>query len=122
MEHIEQALEAFCGDSYPDLVAKIGTDGIADLCRALSDIEDRFGGDDSSIQEHWNGALEVAYGDSTLVQIAEARHKALVAYREAHDKLLGALVASSVLHSKREADLARESGLSRPTIRKALGL
>lgn len=115
MTTTHDTLRELTGDFYDDLVAKIGTDGIDDLVRALDLIDERYDdGEPGATAEHWNGALMVAYGDETLANLGRV-------YRETHARLRGAITYGAATGVP-EAQLVRESGLSRMTVRKAMGL
>ena len=65
------------------------------------------------------GALQIILADSTLEQIGEALARARQEEREAMAILTGALIASADTDS--ESSLARRAGVTRVTVRRALG-
>lgn len=64
-----------------------------------------------------NGALMVIMADDTLVGLAAQRQQAQAALNEAHDRVLGAVLARRELGP---SEIARQSGLSRVTVTKVL--
>lgn len=123
MTSTHDTLRAVTGDFYDDLATKLGTDGIDDLTRVLDEIEERYNdGEPEATMEHWSGALKLAYGDDTLAGLAAARRAAHDAYLAAHAQLLGGIVHAARIDGATEAQITRDSGLSRMTVRKALGL
>ena len=122
MTTTHDTLRAVAGDFYDELGARIGTDGINHLVRVLDELDERYDdGEPGATTEHWNGTLMLAYGDASLAELAEARRQAHMAYLDTHARLLGAIVHAARIDGMTEAQITRESGLSRMTVRKALG-
>lgn len=65
------------------------------------------------------GAAQIILGDAALDEIGSAYVAARAAEQEAHAALTGALIASEGTAS--EYDLAERAGVTRVTVRKALG-
>jgi len=70
--------------------------------------------------EAFSGAVQVILGDRTLEGIGAAYARARALERAALATLTGAIIASAG-PGVSEYDLQRRSGVTRPTIRKALG-
>lgn len=123
MTTTHDTLRAVAGDFYENLAAKLGSDGLDDLIRVLDEIDERYeDGEPGAVADHWTGALQLAYGDATLTDLAQARSAAHSAYLAAHEQLLGAIVHAARIDGMTEAQITRESGLNRGTVRKAMGL
>ena len=65
------------------------------------------------------GALQIVLSDSTLEQLGVALARARQEEREAMAMLTGAIIASAETDS--ESSLARRAGITRVTVRRALG-
>lgn len=70
--------------------------------------------------EALSGAVQVILGDDTLEGIGQAQSRAWAAYRLALAATTGAIIASAG-PGIAEDTLAARAGVSRPTVRKALG-
>ena len=90
----------------------------ASLHRAADMTDTRYGEDDDR-QAAFTAAAQVILGDATLDELAEAWTTARKAERDAMAALTGALIAESETTS--ENALATRTGITRMTIRKALG-
>lgn len=66
-----------------------------------------------------SAAVQVILGDTTLEDVAAAYLAAKAREVDAHAAQTGAIIAEA--RTQRKVDLARRTGLSRPTIDKALG-
>jgi len=107
-------LEAWLG---PEL-AEMTPDQVDAMVRYADMIEDRY--DDDALRSFVaRGALLIVLSDSTLEQIGEALARARQEEREAMAMLTGAIIASAETDS--ESSLARRAGITRVTVRKALG-
>lgn len=70
----------------------------------------------------FNAAVQVVLGDTTLAETGAAYTKARIAEQEAHAVLTGALIAQAELApATAEQALAEVAGVTRMTVRKALG-
>lgn len=93
-------------------------DQVDAMVRYADMIEDRY--DDDALRSFVaRGALLIVLSDSTLEQIGEALARARQEEREAMAMLTGAIIASAETDS--ESSLARRAGITRVTVRKALG-
>ena len=107
-------LEAWLGPA----LAEMTPDQVDAMTRYADMIEDRYA-DDALRSFVARGALLIILADSTLEQIGEALARARQEEREAMAILTGALIASADTDS--ESSLARRAGVTRVTVRKALG-
>ena len=107
-------LEAWLGPA----LAGMTPDQVDAMARYADAIKDRY--DDEALRGlAAGGALLVTLADSTLEQLGEALARARQEEREAMAMLTGALIASADTDS--ESSLARRAGVTRVTVRKALG-
>ena len=107
-------LEAWLGPA----LAGMTPDQIAAMSRYADMIEDRY--DDDALRGlAAGGALLIVLAGSTLEQLGEALARARQEEREAMAMLTGALIASAETDS--ESSLARRAGVTRVTVRRALG-
>lgn len=107
-------LEAWLGPA----LAGMTPDQVAAMARYVEAIEGRY--DDEALRSvAAGGALLVVLSDCTLEQLGEALARARREEREAMAALTGALIASADTDS--ESSLARRAGVTRVTVRKALG-
>ena len=107
-------LEAWLGPA----LAGMTPDQVDAMARYADAIKDRY--DDEALRGlAAGGALLVTLADSTLEQLGEALARARQEEREAMAMLTGALIASAETDS--ESSLARRAGVTRVTVRKALG-
>lgn len=88
------------------------------MARYADMIEDRYE-DEALRRVAAGGALQVVFSDSTLEQLGEALARARQEEREAMAMLTGAIIASADTDS--ESSLARRAGVTRVTVRRALG-
>ena len=109
-------LEAWLGPALADLDAD--AQQVAAMARYADAIEDRYA-DEALRGLAAGGALRIVLADSTLEQLGEALARARQDEREAMAVLTGALIASADTDS--ESSLARRAGVTRVTVRKALG-
>lgn len=112
---MDRSIDAWLGDTE-------ATDAQREaLARAADRIAARWPDeDDADSREHaLTGAAQIILGDTRLEEAGRAYVRARAAEREAHAALTGALIASQGTAS--EVDLADIAGVSRPTVRKALG-
>ena len=107
-------LEAWLGPA----LAEMTPDQVDAMARYAAAIEDRYA-DDALRSVAAGGALQIVLSDSTLEQLGEALARARQEEREAMAMLTGALIASADTDS--ESSLARRAGVTRVTVRKALG-
>lgn len=93
------------------------------ISQAVDMIQGRWPGDDLYPQRDTAlaAALEVILGDGTDQEIAQEFIAAHTAYMDASTKLGGAIIATSLLSDESEVKMAARLGVTRPTIRKALG-
>ena len=107
-------LEAWLGPALAEM-----TPGQVDAMVRYADmIEDRY--DDDALRSFVaSGALLIVLSESTLEQLGEALARARQEEREAMAMLTGALIASADTDS--ESSLARRAGVTRATVREALG-
>ena len=99
-------------------LAEMTPDQVGAMVRYADMIEARY--DDDALRSFVaRGALLIVLADSTLEQIGEALARARQDEREAMAILTGALIASADTDS--ESSLARRAGVTRVTVRKALG-
>ncbi|MEY2668098.1 MAG: hypothetical protein RJA59_736 [Pseudomonadota bacterium] len=71
-----------------------------------------------------SGAVQVIVGDDTLEGLGADWQAKRAAEMTAHATLTGAIIAARVLHSERElpeVEIERRTGMSRVSVRKALG-
>ena len=71
--------------------------------------------------EAMNAALAVILGDDTDTRIAEQWTQARHAERMAHAQLTGAIIAGQIVAPESESSQAERLGVTRVTLRKALG-
>jgi len=76
--------------------------------------------DDTRGGEGMTGACMVLLGDATLAELAGDWSRARVVERDAMARLTGAIMAT-VEQGATEADIVRATGITRRTIRKAMG-
>lgn len=107
-------LEAWLGPA----LAGMTPDQVGAMVRYADMIEARYD-DDALRGVAAGGALLIVLSDSTLEQLGEALARARQDEREAMAVLTGALIASADTDS--ESSLARRAGVTRVTVRKALG-
>lgn len=112
----EHELTAWLGDA-----ADTTTDEQRAALHRVSDtIAERYKGDDGDAAERaFTAAAMIILGDATLADIGSKWLAARAAEQHAHERLSGALIAASATMS--ESAMARESGMTRVSIRKALG-
>lgn len=89
----------------------------ASLTRASEMVATRYPDDDS--EQAMSGAAQIILGDTTIQSLADEYARAKRAEREAMARLSGGIIAASETAS--EVTLAQQSGLTRVTVRKALG-
>jgi hypothetical protein len=111
----QHELEAWLGPA----LAEMTPDQVSALVKTIADaIEARY--DDEALRcVAASGALQIVLSQGTLEQLGEALARARQEEREAMAMLTGALIASADTDS--EASLARRAGVTRVTVRKALG-
>ena len=110
----QHELEAWLGPALLGMTP----DQVDAMARHADLIKDRY--DDEALRGlAAGGALLIVLSDSTLEQIGEALARARQEEREAMAMLTGALIASADTDS--ESSLARRAGVTRVTVRKALG-
>jgi hypothetical protein len=71
-----------------------------------------------------SGAVQVIVGDDTLEGLGTGWQAKRAAEMTAHATLTGGIIAARVLHSERalpEVEIERRTGMSRVSVRKALG-
>lgn len=93
----------------------------AAIQRAADRIAERWPDEDDADarEQALIGAAQIILGDAALDELGRAYVRARAAEREAHAMVTGALIASQGTAS--EYELADRSGLSRVSVRKALG-
>lgn len=107
-------LEAWLGPT----LAEMTPDQVAAMAHYADMIEARY--DDEALRSAAaGGALQIVLSDGTLEQLGEELARARQEEREAMAILTGALIASAETDS--ESSLARRAGVTRVTVRKALG-
>ena len=107
-------LEAWLGPA----LAGMTPDQVDAMARYADAIKDRY--DDEALRRvAFGGALLIVRADSTLEQLGKALARARREERETMAMLTGALIASADTDS--ESSLARRAGVTRVTVRKALG-
>ena len=107
-------LEAWLGPA----LAEMTPDQAAAMSRYADMIEDRYN-DDALRSVAAGGALHIVLAEGTLEQLGEALARARQEERETMAMLTGALIASAETDS--ESSLARRAGVTRVTVRRALG-
>ncbi len=107
-------LEAWLGPA----LAEMTPDQVDAMARYADMIAARYD-DDALRSVAAGGALQIILSDGALEQIGEALARARQEEREAMAILTGALIASADTDS--ESSLARRAGVTRVTVRKALG-
>lgn len=107
-------LEAWLGPA----LAEMTPDQVDAMARYADMIEDRYE-DDALRSVAACGALLIVRADSTLEHAGETLADVRQDEREAMAVLTGALIASAETDS--ESSLARRAGITRVTVRKALG-
>ena len=107
-------LEAWLGPA----LAEMTPDQVAAMARYIGAIEACYY-DEALRSVAAGGALQIVLSDGTLEQAGEALARARRAERDAMATLTGALIASAETDS--ESSLARRAGVTRVTVRKALG-
>lgn len=110
-------LEAWLGPA----LAEMTPDQVDAMARYVDAIEDRYDDryEDVERSAAAAGAMQIVLSDSTLEQLGEALARARQEEREAMAMLTGAIIASADTDS--ESSLARRAGVTRVTVRKALG-
>lgn len=112
--------QPFNPDDYLGPYADDATDQQkASLARAAGMVATRYTGPDSDADAALSGAAQIILGDATLTELAAAYARARTAEREAMATLTGAIIAAS--ETMAETAIERESGVTRMTVRKALG-
>ena len=106
--------EAWLG---PEL-AEMTPDQVDAMVRYADMIEGRYD-DEAQRSVAASGAIQIVLSDGTLEQLGEALSRARQEEREAMAMLTGAIIASAETDS--ESSLARRAGITRVTVRKALG-
>lgn len=91
----------------------------ARLLAAAETIAARYADDEDAERDAFNAAAAVILGDADPAALVEPYQRAQAAAQAAHATMTGAVVAASQEASERA--LAGSLGLTRPTIRKALG-
>ena len=111
-------LDAWLGDARDTMT----DEQVASFARLVDRIGDRWHDDDDVAErtEAMRGALQIILGDATLAEVGRDLRRVRVAEREAAARLTGALLAGAAAGIA-ETVMAEESGVSRPTVRKALG-
>ena len=107
-------LEAWFGPA----LAEMTPDQVDAMARYADMIAARYA-DEALRSVAAGGALRIVLADSTLEQLGEALARARQDEREAMAVLTGALIASAETDS--ESSLARRAGVTRVTVRRALG-
>lgn len=82
----------------------------------------RYGGEDLDDfrEAAFSAAAMIIFGDDTLPRIADDALRARIKAEQARAALDGAIIASADAGMS-EVEIARKSGVSRPTVRKVLG-
>ena len=107
-------LEAWLGPA----IAEMTPDQVDAMARYDDMIAARY--DDEALRSAAaSGALQIALSEGTLEQLGEALARARQEERETMAMLTGALIASADTDS--ESSLARRAGVTRVTVRRALG-
>ena len=93
----------------------------AALLRAAATIAHRYPDEDMRIasEQAFAGAAQIILGDSSLADLGDEYARARRAERDAMAALTGAIIAAAPEMS--ESAISRDSGLTRMTVRKALG-
>ncbi len=112
-------LYAYLGDFADNLTAEQK----AALRRAAEQIEQRWpDADDSDLRrDAFTAAAMLAFGDATDEGIASEWASARRAERDAHARLTGAIIWGSIAAPEPETRQAERLGVTRMTVRKALG-
>lgn len=128
----DHEMRGLLGDAYADTTPE-QRDRID---RAATAIDTRWPDPDlaDTRQTALNGAMALILGADTLEDVGQRMNAARAAYQEALVELTGALIASAGrawqhrdghgeghIHDGSDADLARTAGITRATVRKALG-
>ncbi|WP_234057912.1 hypothetical protein [Microbacterium sp. NFH-22A-Y] len=90
------------------------------LTRAARMVDARYPGPDDDSEQAMSGAAQIILGDDSLEGLAATYVRARRAERDAMAQLVGAIIAESGKNAS-EVALADRSGLTRVTVRKALG-
>jgi malonyl CoA-acyl carrier protein transacylase len=111
----QHELEAWLGPA----LAEMTPGQVSALVKTIADaIEARY--DDEALRcVAASGALQIVLSQGTLEQLGEALARARQEEREAMAMLTGAIIASAETDS--ESSLARRAGVTRVTVRRALG-
>lgn len=107
-------LDAWLGDT--ELTAEQRTT----LESAIDHLNTRYAGDEDAVGQGMGGALMVILGDDTLEGVAAEWARARAVERDAMARLTGAIIAAAV-QGQPETTIAQRTGVSRMTVRKALG-
>jgi len=85
-------------------------------------VEKRYPGDDGKADAHDAFASATMYvlGDTTLAEVGDAYLQARAAEQAAHTRLTGAIIAAAELGVS-ESEISRQTGVTRVTVRRALG-
>lgn len=112
----DHTLHGLLGDTY----AETTPEQRAAISTAADRIADRWPDPDLEDvrREALNAAIAVILGDDTLEDVAQVWHRTRATERDAHAALTGALIASA---DQPETTLERRTGVTRTTVRKALG-
>lgn len=112
-------LDALLGDARDDLLTLRGRDGYDDLLATMDSIGERYPDDEEAAQNAASAALMLALGDEALESLSETWITARRAERAAMEALTGAIHWESQ-RGAGPSELARRSGVTRPTIDRAL--
>lgn len=115
----DHELDAYLG-GFAD---RLDDDRKANLGKVLDEISDRWSGPDFTDDrtEAGNAATELAFGDATADRIARKYQTARIAEHRAYLRLTAAIKWVAVTEKLSEPALAERFGVTRMTIRKALG-
>lgn len=110
-------IDSFLGQFADDL----GDETKQSLAAALEGAEARYGDPDEAddLNSAYSGAAMLAFGDSSLEELADEWRSARAAERERMATLTGAIIYAA--QSESENSLSERLNINRATIRKALG-
>lgn len=107
---------AWLGPALDDMTPE-QLDAFDDAARTILDRWPQTEDDPAAGTEQLSGALMVILGDDTLPGLGQAHQRARAALDEAHGRLIGAIIASRDLGP---SEIARQAGVTRVTVTKAL--
>lgn len=119
--------DAWLGDAREDMTDD-QLEALDDAEKLIYDgVEDPDMEQAAELEQRLSGALMAILGDADLKELGDDRRRAIAAYDQAHQIALGAVVGKAALASIMgfkisQTEMADQVGVTRQTIRAALGL